>query len=176
MAIVKLTISDIDLSTGAYKCDYTVEDAKTDDGQVTAAHITGKYLSMQVPQAAFREGAETFGDKLIAALEEGGPILPGTTKETLTLTLTDADLKTGRYNAKVSGTDNRNGNVSIRPTAAQIAGYYMRALLNDADFVMRVWAFADELVANNSSASIENTDHAPGVIFDPSSQAAQIAA
>lgn len=176
MAIVTLTLTDVDLATGAYKCDYSVREAKTDDGKVTAAHMTGKFLSMQVPQAAFREGAEQFGDRLISSLEEGGPLVFGTQKETLTLTLTDADLKTGRYSAKVSGTDKRDGSASIRPTAAQITGYYMRSLLNDSQFVLQVWAFADELVKNNSTAMIENNEHAPGVIFDPNSQAAQIAA
>lgn len=177
MAIVKLILRDTNLETGAYACDYSVTDSQTDDGKVTAAHFTGKYLSLQVPQAAFREGCENFGDKLIEALEESGALVHGSEPQTLTLTLTDADIHTGRYTAQVDGTDRQKDNaMAYRPTAAQIAGYYMRALLNDSQFVMQVWAFAEEVIANNKDASIGNTGHAPGVIYDPSSQAAQIAA
>lgn len=173
MAVFTLTITDTDLVAGAFKCETKVEDAQTDDGKVTAAHMTGHFLSLQVPQESFRDGAFQFATRLIEALEEEGSLPEPTTPRTLVITLADTDLEKGHFQINVSG----DGGSDVRPTSAQIAGYYMRALLNDVDFVQRVWAYAAELVANSKgSATIENDSFKPGTVPSPHSDAATLAA
>lgn len=161
MAIVTLTVSDLDLDAGTYKVDFLAEGSEIDDGQATAAYFTGFYLNTLVNTPDFLAGAGRFGRDLIDALTRDMPDRPfSQSPAKMALTLVDKNLDTGRYNVTLQNEGGDPAGESL-PTTAQVVGTYMRYLLSDMDFRDKVWAFADEYVAKNGSASIGNLDQRP---------------
>jgi hypothetical protein len=164
MAFVTLTVSDIDLAAATYKVDFAASGTEIDDGQATAAYFTAFYLNTIIATEDFANGVVAFGRDLIDSMTRDNPEMPMTeTPAKMTISLTDKDLTTGRYNVTL---DNEGGDPTgySLPTTAQVVGTYMRYLLTDVDFRNAVWKFAEEYVAQNGSAKIANADSAPSTI------------
>lgn len=158
MARITLTVQDLDLEAGTYMVNFRAEGTEIDDGQATAAYFTGFYLNTLVNTPDFLDGARQFGQDLINRLTEDHPLMPETQATAkMLLTLSDADLATGRYHVTL---DAEGGDMSGNslPTTAQVIGIYMRSLLADAEFRERVWAFAEEFAANHEGCAIVNDD------------------
>lgn len=66
MATVTITLEDMDLNTGAISSSLKVEGSKIDDGQMTAAHITGAYITLLMQQPEFQQKVFAFAEELVA--------------------------------------------------------------------------------------------------------------
>lgn len=158
MATVTLTVTDLDLAAGSYRVDFHADGNEIDDGRATAAYFTGFYLNTLVNTPDFLDGCITFGKELIEAVTRDAPDRPMTTdRATMRVVLEDKDLDTGRMSVTLEAEGGDMSGESL-PTTAQIVGAYMRSLLTDAEFRAKVWAFADEFVANNGEAELTNPD------------------
>jgi hypothetical protein len=164
MAFVTLTVTDIDLAAATYKVDFAASGTEIDDGQATAAYFTGFYLNTIVATQEFADGVVIFGRDLIENMTRENPDMPMTEElATMTISLTDKDITTGRYFTTL---ENEGGDPTGHslPTSAQVVGTYMRYLVSDVGFRDAVWAFAEEYVAQNGTAQIANPDVAPSSI------------
>ncbi len=156
MAIVTLTVTDLELASGTYKVDFHATGNEIDDGRAIAAYLTGFYMNTLVNTPDFLNGCIEFGRAMIEGLTRSKPDRPHSTElAKMVVTLTDQDLETGRMGINLEAMGGDLTGESL-PTTAQIIGTYMRYLLTDMDFRAKVWEFADEFVANNSEAVIEN--------------------
>ncbi|ARK07442.1 hypothetical protein LAV_00042 [Sphingobium phage Lacusarx] len=70
MAIVTITLTDIDLDSGSYQAALDVKDHKIDDGQATAAHFTGHYIYQMIHTPEFRDSVLKYAEALVAANPE----------------------------------------------------------------------------------------------------------
>lgn len=161
MANVSLTVTDLDLEAGTYKVDFLAEGSEIDDGQATAAYFTAFYLNTIINTPDFLAGVCEFGRELVNGLTRDDPNRPMTKKTAaMKLRLIDKDVETGRFYTTLENSGGDPTGESL-PTTAQVVGAYMRFLITDMTFRERVWAFAEEFVANHEGASIPNTEHAP---------------
>lgn len=158
MSKVTLTVADLNLEEGTFQVDLRAEGTELDDGQATAAYFTAFYLNSLVNTPDFSAGVANFGNELINAMTRNNPERPHTERKAkMVLTLTDKDLNTGRYSTTLESEGGDPTGESL-PTTAQIVGSYMRFLLSDMSFRDKVWAFADEFVANHTGTTIANND------------------
>jgi hypothetical protein len=158
MAIVTLTVSDLDLAAGTYKVDFDAKGSELDDGRATAAYFTGFYMNTLINTPDFLNGCISFGQTMIEGLTRTKPDRPHSEEVAkMVVTLTDFDITTGRMGVTLEATGGDVTGESL-PTTAQIVGTYIRYLTTDADFRAKVWEFADEFVANNADSTIENEE------------------
>ena len=158
MSQIIITVSDTDLDAGTFKVDLVAQGTEIDDGQATAAYFTAFYLNSIVNTPDFTAGVIAFGKDVINGMTRDNPNRPQSAQPaSMILTLTDQDLDTGRYSTTI---ESKGGDVAGEslPTTAQIVGAYMRYLLTDMAFRDKVWAFADEFVANHEGTVIANDD------------------
>lgn len=164
MAVITLTVTDVDLDEGTYKVDFKASENQIDDGIATAAYFTGFYLYTILSGEEFRQGVLQFGETVMESLREQGVEMNTAEPATAYLTLTDDDLMTGRYTPVLTGKGGDETGNSL-PTPAQIVGGYMRYLLNDHTFRQQCWAFAEEFATNNG-ATVTNLANSPVYIND----------
>lgn len=164
MAVVTLTVTDVDLDDGTYKVDFRASENQIDDGVATAAYFTGFYLYTILNTEDFRQGVLQYGENVINHLREVGVEDTTVVPAVMFLTLTDDDLISGRFSADLTGKGGDESGFSL-PTPAQIIGGYMRSLINDMTFRQQCWAFAEEFAANNG-ATITNLENSPVYIND----------
>lgn len=157
MAKVSLTVADLDLAAGTFHVGFKAEGNEIDDGQATAAYFTAFYLNTLVNTPDFTDGVIEFGQNLISAMTRDGDRPATDNRAVMVITLEDKDLETGRYAVTLEGSGGDETGESL-PTTAQVVGSYMRFLVGDALFRDRVWAFAEEFVANNGECYIANND------------------
>lgn len=165
MATVSLIVTDLDLTEGTYKVDFAAQGSEIDEGKATAAYFTGFYLHTLLQTPDFLAGVGSFGRQLIDAMSRERDRSATFVPAVMTLTLEDADLKTGRYTATLTGSGGDESGESL-PTPAQIIAGYMRYLVSDMAFRNACWAFAEEYVANNKGAMITNLDQGPLSVND----------
>lgn len=166
MAVITLIVADRDLEEGTFTVDFKVTPTSLDDGRATAAQFTGLYLQSLVNTPEFTAGVENFGHQLVEAMQEDQVREQTKVPATMTLTLTDKDLNSGRYAVGLASSGGDESGEML-PTTAQIVGGYMRALLNKSEFRDACWAFAEEFAANHKAAktpaSIPSNDDAASI-------------
>ena len=167
MAVVNIIVADRNLDEGTFTVDFKVTETPLDDGRATAAYFTGFYLQSLVNTPEFTAGVEGFGRQLVSGMQEDGLREQTKVAATMTLTLTDKELSTGRYTVGLASSGGDESGEML-PTTAQIVGGYMRALLNKSEFRDACWAFAEEFAANHKAgktpASIPNNDDGAATI------------
>ncbi len=160
MATVMITVSDLSIAEDTFKVDFNATGEELGQGHATAAYFVGYYLHSLVNTPEFTNGVADYGRELIAAMNEKGSFPAPMRPATVTLTLEDVDLDTGRFDANIAyhGGDPKGEHL---PSIAQIVGTYMRNLISSAEFQLACWKFADEFVAEHSGRHIANLDFAP---------------
>lgn len=64
MAVVTITLTDEDLDLGRFSAAIDVEDAKLDDGFMTAAHLTGVFMLKHLHSPEFQKLCWDFANEL----------------------------------------------------------------------------------------------------------------
>ncbi len=159
MATVLITVSDLSIAEDTFKVDFHAAGVDLEQG-APASYFVGYYLHSLVNTPDFTKGVIEYGRDLIAAMNEQGSFPAPMRPATVTLTLEDVDLDTGRFDANIAyhGGDPKGEHL---PSIAQIVGTYMRNLISSAEFQLACWKFADEFVAEHSGRHIANLDFAP---------------
>lgn len=161
MAKVFISLTDSDLELNSYRADFHVEDAEMDDGHATASVVVGRYIFEQLQTPEFVQGATEFSIQLNEAIN-GGETPPSDLPCTAILCLTDVDLEKGSYKIDI---EIGNRQEDKRPTAALFAALFIRSCLSNAEFVSKVWQYAETL-CQQSAGKINNLDQAPGSVAD----------
>ncbi len=163
MATVLITVSDLSIAEDTFKVDFKATGAELELGHATAAYFVGYYLHSLVNTPDFTKGVAEYGRELIDAMtEKGNPAAPFE-PATVVLTLEDADVNTGRFDANITfhGGDPKGEHL---PSIAQIVGTYMRSLISSAEFQLACWKFADAFVSEYDGRHIANLEFAPDEI------------
>jgi hypothetical protein len=66
MAKATLTLTDIDLEAGTYQHSLVVEATDNDDGGMSAAHVTARFIQFQLDHPQFVDQVWAFAEKLVA--------------------------------------------------------------------------------------------------------------
>lgn len=177
MSVVTISITDVNLEEGTFNTRFDVkEETAVDGGRAAAAYFTGYYLHSLVGSEEFTAGVADFGRQLVEAmLEDNAEAVQTATPATMFLTLTDKDIKTGRFtvNLTCEGGDKTG---EMLPTTAQIVGAYMRALLSKADFRAAVNDYAVWITEQHKAGKTANRGDSPAFLPQPGNDAATLAA
>lgn len=161
MSKVRIMIEDIDLNSGEYRIDFSAEGSEIDDGVATAAYMTAYFLYTISDTQEFINSVGAFAEQITTLMIENhdGPILSAEKPAKVFLTLEDADLTTGRYDASIEF-EGGHPEGDRAPSSALAMGVFMRSLLTEANFHIACWEFAKQF-ADEHGAVISNISHAP---------------
>lgn len=178
MSVVTITVSDVDLDAGTYTTEFKVEDSLIDDGQMTAAAVTGLYVQHIQNTEEVRADMKRFGDDFVTAMKNMGVSEPTTQRAKAHIRIEDKDLKTGRIGYLLTFEGGAGEAGDKLPTPANIVGSYLYKLLHDMTFRTQVWEFAKTLVQENAEtgATIGNPDESPITLTPNNHEAARYAA
>lgn len=147
MAKVTVKFADSDQNIGRYEVDCVVEDAMTDDGMATAAHVTGMFMIDVVSTEGFAAGTAAYGQQKGWAIRKDDPT-------ELSLILTDVDLETGQLQVDVIGGEDAIIENSV--TAAYMAAMFMRDAMGTIEFTMGCTEFAHKLVEGREGFTVND--------------------
>lgn len=178
MSVVTITVADVDLAKKTYTVSFSVEDSRIDDGQMTAAAVTGLYVQTIYRNEDVTADIKRFGDDLVDAMKSMGVEEPTTNLAKAYIQIEDKDLQTGRiaHDLRFDGGCGEAGDKL--PTSANIVGTYIYKMLHDMTFRTQVWQFANDLVRENAEigASLGNPDESPITLTLNDDEAARFAA
>lgn len=66
MAKAIITLEDLDLDAGTFKHSLVIEESRIDDGQMTAAHVSAKFMTLQLSHPQFIEQIWAYAESLVA--------------------------------------------------------------------------------------------------------------
>lgn len=82
MAKITIELNDIDLDKGTFSAALAIEGAKTDDGFVTAAHMTGAFIMHAINTPEFLAGCMAFAEATALGLGDGRVNAPQPVEQT----------------------------------------------------------------------------------------------
>lgn len=145
MSVATIIFEDLDLANGKFAVNVNVEDAKTDDGLATAAHVTSMFISDAVKTPQFGEGAAAYGQAKGWALRNFEP-------QTIKLTLTDIDLDAGSFDLVLEEGENAIIDGSVTP--AYMSALFVRDAMGSVEFRIACTEFAQSLIVGHPNAKV----------------------
>lgn len=164
MAKATIRFTDDNIDIGRYAVDVNVADAHTDDGLASAAHVVSMFIAEAVNTPQFAEGAASYGKAKGWSMRKDTPV-------SVTMILTDEDLKTGQYRMEFAVDGEAEIENSV--TAAYMTACFARDAMSSNEFKVAVTDFAYRLTEGRDDASVNEPGAPP---YNPPSNEEQVAA
>jgi hypothetical protein len=155
MSIATIIFEDVDMANGRFAVNVNVEDAKTDDGLATAAHVTSMFIADAVKTPQFGEGAAAYGQAKGWSLRNDDP-------QTIKLTLTDIDLDAGSFDLTVEEAETAIIDGSVTP--AYMSAQFVKDAMSSVEFRIACTEFAHALIAGHPNATVNEPTIQPAVV------------